>query len=218
MVEGPSQRCMRHRCGVPHALLLAVGLSSGVAVGCGDSQPPPPGADGGLDGGFRDAGTQDGAMDTAMPPEDAGADSEVANDLGVGADGGGQDGGTDDSGQPDAGAEDSGTPVGEAPVIANIAWTVAQDGSCAPGSGIRFSVVVTDADTIAFFLTPTVMGMGACFLADVDSATDMVDVTLTNCPHDQDYTPTVTLTDPEGNSVSVSGFTVMPCTNGAHFP
>ena len=78
--------------------------------------------------------------------------------------------------------------------------------------------MVSDPDTIAFFLEASVTGMGSCFLSDVDSATDMVDITLTNCPHDQNYTPTVTLTDPEGNSATVSGFTVMPCSNGAYFP
>lgn len=218
LVQGHRQRRMRHPFEVPRALLLAVGLSSGVAAGCGDSQPPPPNADGGLDGGFRDSGMQDGAIDEGTPPADAGPDSDVTDDLGTLTDGGVEDGGTDDGGQTDAGLEDSGTPVGEAPVIANIAWTVAGDGSCAPGSGIQFSVVVSDPDTIAFFLTPTITGMGSCFLSDVDSATDMVDITMTNCPHDQDYTPTVTLRDPEGNTASVSGFTIMPCTNGAHFP
>lgn len=219
MFEGHHPRPAPERRALGSALFLAVGLVSAAAAGCGDAQPPPPDGDGGVDGGFRDAGVRDGSVDMTMPPADGGADSDVTDDLGAETDGGGgQDGGTNDGGQADAGTADSGPQVGEAPVIANIAWTVAGDGSCAAGSGIRFSVVVSDSDTIAFFLTPTVTGMGSCFLSDVDTATDMVDIVMTNCPHDQNYTPTVTLRDPEGNAASVSGFTIMPCTNGAFFP
>lgn len=193
---------------------VVLGMGTVAVAGCGgDAQPPPPNLDGSVDSGFRDAGTFDGATDdNGMPPDDGGADADVT------VDGGGLDASPDDGGPGDAGPEDGGPQVGESPVIANIAWTVAQDGSCGPGSGVLFSVVVSDPDTIAFFLEANVTGMGSCFLSDVDSATDMVDITLTNCPHDQNYTPTVTLTDPEGNSATVSGFTVMPCSNGAYFP
>lgn len=197
------------------AQVLASSALACAVMGCGGGSPPPPNPDGSVvDSGFRDLGVRDTGMDMGD-----GADADVTADLGPDADVT-ADLGIDDSGtQTDNGmGTDSGPQVGEVPVIANIAWTVAGDGSCAAGSGIRFSVVVSDSDTIAFFLTPTVTGMGSCFLSDVDTATDMVDIVMTNCPHDQNYTPTVTLRDPEGNAASVSGFTIMPCTNGAYFP
>jgi len=167
-----------------------------------------------VDSGFRDMGMRDTGMDMGDGADgdvmsDLGPDANVSTDLGLDDGGTGTDSGPADNGMP---------PVGEPPVIANIAWTVAGDGSCGPASGIHFSVVVTDADTSAFFLTPTVQGLDPCFLSDTGSATEMVDITMTNCPHDQNYMPTVTLTDPEGNSDTVSGFTIMPCTNGAFFP
>ncbi|MCB9627106.1 MAG: hypothetical protein H6725_07020 [Sandaracinaceae bacterium] len=212
----------------PRALLATLLGLAALASGCGSPAPPGPGTDGGFpDGGFRDGGTRDmggdgstvlrdGSVD-GSPADAEPSDSATPGDGGDPADGGnaGSDAATD------ASTADAGTdlgPPGATPRIVNVAWTVAQDGSCGPGSGLLFTVVVTDDDTDAFFLTPTVTGMGSCFFFGSTSATEMVDITLTNCPHDQAYTPTVTLRDPEGHVAAVSGFTVQPCTNGAHFP
>jgi hypothetical protein len=188
-------------------------VALGMLAGCSEATPMAPNADqGALDSGFRDSGPGDAGGDLAVVPMDLGGSDGAVLDGGSGDGGSSADAGTD------AGVVIDSGPAGASPQIVNVAWEVAPDGSCVPSSGLRFVVVVTDADTNTFNLDAQVTGMGSCFFFGATKAPDMIEVNLSNCPHDRDYTPTITITDPEGHSDSISGFTVMPCSSGAFFP
>lgn len=116
-------------------------------------------------------------------------------------------GGDDDAGMPDA-AGGGGMP----PTITMIAWT--SGAGCVAGTSGPFTITftVTDPDTPAAMLTYS-GNVPSCTPAAINANP----MTVT-CPNAAPYTGSVTVTDPEGNSDSVSGFTLRPCMDDSFTP
>ena len=97
-------------------------------------------------------------------------------------------------------------PSGNRPSISRVSWTQA-DG-CAPfaRSTVTISVTVTDPDNAVNELT---------FSGSVSSCSGTISgaVSEISCPQTGQYSGTVTVTDPDGNTDSIS-FAFGPCENG----
>jgi len=125
--------------------------------------------------------------------------------FGVGLGCGESGGGTAGSG----GAGGSGGAAGStSPVITEVRWTWPEGDDCKVGMtrAVTISVSATDADTDQVSLDYT----GSASDCTPDSFDgNVADVSILDCdPEAVDYTGTVTVTDPEGNSDTVTfGFT-----------
>ncbi len=97
-------------------------------------------------------------------------------------------------------------PSGNRPSISRVSWT--QDTGCVPftPSKVTISVIVNDPDNAVNELT---------FSGSVSSCSGSISGAISeiNCPQVGQYSGSVTVTDPDGNSDSIS-FTFGPCQNG----
>ncbi len=96
------------------------------------------------------------------------------------------------------------------PVISRVTWT--QDAGCAQGSqsDVVIAVTVNDPDTDPANLTYSGSVSGCSGTLDGQSS-------VVSCPQLAQYSGSVTVTDPQGNSDSVS-FSFGPCANGEISP
>ena len=181
-----------------------------------------------VDGGGGDAFVPDGG-----PAVDADTDSGTSTDGGPGDGGNSGDVGMTDGGvTPDGGTTndagvdpDGGFDAGTSPpVIFSVSWEFASDGSCSVSSpsGMRYFIAVRDEDNVTLMLEAVVVGsFDSCTasMTVIDPPDgESIRIDYANCNTSGDVMPTITVTDPDGNSDSVTGFTVTPCVSGVHFP